>query len=76
MSCAAPVKIGEPKELKTAKCGPLDREQRDAIIMSHLPLVRAIAARVRENLPVQVEPSPFSPYMMQVHSFLPAKLPS
>jgi len=29
--------------------------QRDAIVMSHLPLVRAIAGRVRESLPVQVE---------------------
>jgi RNA polymerase sigma factor for flagellar operon FliA len=38
-----------------ARCGQLDREQRDAIVMSHLPLVRAIAGRVRENLPVQVE---------------------
>jgi RNA polymerase sigma factor for flagellar operon FliA len=34
---------------------PLSREQRDTIIVAHLPLVRAIAARVRENLPVQVE---------------------
>ncbi len=35
--------------------GPLTRERRDTIIVAHLPLVRAIAARVRENLPVQVE---------------------
>ena len=41
--------------ISRAKCGLLDREQRDAIVMSHLPLVRAIAGRVRENLPVQVE---------------------
>ncbi len=41
--------------VQTARCGPLEREQRDAIVMSHLPLVRAIAGRVRENLPVQVE---------------------
>ena len=34
---------------------PLSRQQRDAVIVAHLPLVRAIAARVRENLPVQVE---------------------
>jgi RNA polymerase sigma factor for flagellar operon FliA len=33
----------------------LDRTRRDDIIVAHLPLVRAIAARVRENLPVQVE---------------------
>ncbi len=38
-----------------ARCGALDREQRDQIILAHLPLVRAIASRVRENLPVQVE---------------------
>jgi len=30
-------------------------QERDALIMTHLPLVRAIASRVRENLPVQVE---------------------
>jgi RNA polymerase sigma factor for flagellar operon FliA len=29
--------------------------RRDALILKHLPLVRAIANRVRENLPVQVE---------------------
>jgi len=28
---------------------------RDALIIKHLPLVRAIASRIRENLPVQVE---------------------
>ena len=33
----------------------LSREQRDAVVLSHLPLVKAIASRVRENLPVQVE---------------------
>ncbi len=31
------------------------RARRDEIIVKHLPLVRAIANRVRENLPVQVE---------------------
>jgi RNA polymerase sigma factor for flagellar operon FliA len=31
------------------------RLRRDALIVKHLPLVRAIANRVRENLPVQVE---------------------
>ena len=29
--------------------------QRDRIILEHLPLVRAIAVRVHENLPVHVE---------------------
>ncbi len=58
MSCAAPVmkpatiKDGIPR---AARCGLLEREERDEIVMSHLPLVRAIACRVRENLPVQVE---------------------
>ena len=63
MSCAAPaIKMEAAKTVvfttgtvEMAKCGPLDRDQRDAIVMSHLPLVRAIAGRVRENLPVQVE---------------------
>ncbi len=31
------------------------RGRRDELILKHLPLVRAIANRVRENLPVQVE---------------------
>lgn len=31
------------------------RANRDEVIVKHLPLVRAIANRVRENLPVQVE---------------------
>lgn len=56
MSCAALAwKVNGTTEVQRARCGQLDREQRDAIVMSHLPLVRAIAARVRENLPVQVE---------------------
>jgi RNA polymerase sigma factor for flagellar operon FliA len=32
-----------------------ERRRRDELILKHLPLVRAIANRVRENLPVQVE---------------------
>lgn len=58
MSCAAPAikpNADTANGVQNARCGSLDREQRDAIIMSHLPLVRAIASRVRENLPVQVE---------------------
>src|SRR6185369_6466525 len=39
----------------TQSDGPLSCERRDTIIVAHLPLVRAIAARVRETLPVQVE---------------------
>ncbi|MBI3666333.1 MAG: FliA/WhiG family RNA polymerase sigma factor [Acidobacteria bacterium] len=41
--------------VRTAPTGSLNREQRDAIVIDHLPLVKAIAGRVRENLPVQVE---------------------
>ena len=48
MSCAA-------LAVKAVPSKALDREQRDAIVMRHLPLVKAIAGRVRENLPVQVE---------------------
>src|SRR6202142_3773577 len=32
-----------------------ERDERDRIIMDHLPLVKAIAVRVHENLPVQVD---------------------
>ncbi len=39
-----------------AKMGPHERPlTRDELILKHLPLTRAIASRVRENLPVQVE---------------------
>ena len=34
---------------------PANKEERDECIVRHLPLVRAIANRVRESLPVQVE---------------------
>lgn len=53
MSCAAPA---VKAEAATAVRGvEMDRARRDEIVLSHLPLVKAIAARVRENLPVQVE---------------------
>lgn len=67
MSCAAlAVKVngngGVPRkgmerapQAQRARCGPLEQEQRDRIVLAHVPLVRAIAGRVRENLPVQVE---------------------
>ena len=32
-----------------------EKEERDRIIMDHLPLVKAIAVRVHENLPVHVD---------------------
>ncbi len=42
--------------IKTARaCDAAAQQQRDRIVMDHLLLVKAIAARVRENLPVQVE---------------------
>src|SRR5205085_3882174 len=31
------------------------REQRDRVVLDHLPLVKAIAIRVHENLPVHVD---------------------
>ena len=34
---------------------PRTKEERDALIVKHLPLVKAIANRIRDNLPVQVE---------------------
>ena len=33
----------------------VSREQRDQIVLDHLPLVKAIAIRVHENLPVHVD---------------------
>ncbi len=39
----------------TASSAPLDQSSRDALVLQHLPLVRAIAVRVYENLPVHVE---------------------
>jgi len=38
-----------------AKNGDAERKKRDEIILEHLPLVRAIAVRVHENLPVHVD---------------------
>src|SRR6185437_9034322 len=34
---------------------PVDTAARDALVLEHLPLVRAIAVRVYENLPMHVE---------------------
>ena len=34
---------------------PAMLSKRDTVILEHLPLVKAIAARVRENLPVHVD---------------------
>ena len=39
----------------TAPSEPINNERRDAIILEHLSLVKAIAVRVHENLPVQVD---------------------
>ena len=33
----------------------VSREERDQIVLDHLPLVKAIAIRVHENLPVHVD---------------------
>ena len=60
MSCAAPaiqsnVRKNVATTLPPAHCGPIDYRERDATVIKNLPLVRAIACRVRESLPVQVE---------------------
>lgn len=39
----------------TAPSEPINNERRDAIILEHLSLVKAIAVRVHENLPVHVD---------------------
>jgi len=41
--------------VSTRKEGKISRETRDQIVMEHMPLVKAIAIRVHENLPVHVE---------------------
>jgi RNA polymerase sigma factor for flagellar operon FliA len=38
-----------------AESAKLSRETRDQIVLEHLPLVKAIAIRVHENLPVHVD---------------------
>lgn len=43
-----------PRPAKVDKTQAL-RERRDQIVLEHLPLVKAIAVRVHENLPVHVE---------------------
>ena len=60
MSCAAPaIQSNAPKPVGSAitstRCVSTDYRERDATVIKHLPLVRAIACRVRESLPVQVE---------------------
>lgn len=37
------------------KLSKISEEERDRLVLSHLPLVKAIAARVRDSLPVHVE---------------------
>lgn len=50
MSAAAATATRKSSAKKLSK-----KEERDALIVAHLPLVKAIANRVRDNLPVQVE---------------------
>lgn len=40
---------------QTRESGAVDRSKRDTVILEHLPLVKAIAVRVHENLPVHVD---------------------
>ena len=46
-----------PKATKASKADRAEalRERRDRVVLEHLPLVKAIAVRVHENLPVHVE---------------------
>jgi hypothetical protein len=32
----------------------ISNQKRDAVVLEHLPLVKAIAVRVHENLPIQM----------------------
>ena len=42
-------------ERNESQSAPTQKTERDELIVKHLPLVKAIASRVREGLPVQVE---------------------
>lgn len=53
LTAAAPVKTRPALKANAAK--PNKNAKRDAIILEHLPLVKAIAVRVHENLPVHVD---------------------
>ena len=48
MSAAAAVQTPLPRPIES-------KQDRDDLIVKHLPLVKAIASRIRDNLPVQVE---------------------
>jgi RNA polymerase sigma factor for flagellar operon FliA len=56
---ATPVTIQESAEaIRAAKAAAAERakiELRDRVVLEHLPLVKAIAVRVHENLPVHVD---------------------
>src|SRR3982074_1016454 len=51
MLAAAPTDSGPSKKKSKA----VAKELRDRIVLDHLPLVKAIAVRVHENLPVHVD---------------------
>jgi RNA polymerase sigma factor for flagellar operon FliA len=53
---AAPTSIDTPKAVAKAALTQAAREaRRDRVVLEHLPLVKAIAVRVHENLPVHVD---------------------
>jgi RNA polymerase sigma factor for flagellar operon FliA len=53
---APATKPAPAKETKEAKLSPAARlARRDRVVLEHLPLVKAIAVRVHENLPVHVD---------------------
>lgn len=51
---SVPAKAAKAVKAKADKSEAL-RERRDRVVLEHLPLVKAIAVRVHENLPVHVE---------------------
>ena len=51
---SAPAKEAKAAKTKADRAEAL-RERRDRVVLEHLPLVKAIAVRVHENLPVHVE---------------------
>jgi RNA polymerase sigma factor for flagellar operon FliA len=45
----------QARSVSTSRSKKLTQQQRDQIVLDHLPLVKAIAIRVHENLPVHVD---------------------
>ncbi len=55
VSVSARTNAAEAAQAKAAAAHEAKMSRRDRVVLEHLPLVKAIAVRVHENLPVHVE---------------------